>query len=188
MNVIVNHLANVLSRHWWVLLLRGLVAIVFGIMTWTQPGISLAALILLFGVYTLADGVLGVWTGITGRGQHRWMLLLWGILGIGVGLLTFVVPGITALLLLLYIAAWAIATGLLEVVLAIRLRKEIKGEFFLVLGGLVSIGFGLFVAARPGVGALAVLKLIAVYAIAFGVILTALAFKVKGLAARVATA
>jgi uncharacterized membrane protein HdeD (DUF308 family) len=174
-------LATILSRNWWVLLLRGIAAIAFGVLTWFQPGISLASLVLLFGVYSMADGILGTWTAIAGRKErdHWWVLLLEGLVGIGVGLLTLFAPGVTALALLFYIAIWAIATGVLEIVAAIRLRKEIEGEWLLVLGGLASVVFGILLMARPGVGVLAVLWLVAAYAVVFGVLLVILAFKAR---------
>jgi len=174
-------LSSVLSRHWWLLLLRGLVAIAFGILTWVQPGISLAALVLLFGAYSMADGILASWTAIAGGkdNDYRWVLLLEGLLGIGVGVLTFVAPGITALALLFYIAIWAIATGVLEIAAAIRLRKEIKNEWLLILAGLASVLFGFVLAMHPGAGALAVVWLIASYAVVFGVLLVVLAFKTR---------
>ena len=183
-----DRLAAILSRGWWVLLLRGLVAVAFGVMTWLQPGLSLGALVLLFGAYSFADGALGVWSAIAGRKEreHWWLLLLEGLVGIGVGLLTILAPGVTALALLFYIAIWAIATGVLEIAAAIRLRKEIEGEWLLVLGGLASVGFGALLMARPGAGALAVLWLIAAYAIAFGIILVILAFKARGFGRQVA--
>jgi len=170
-----------LSRNWWVLLLRGLVAIAFGVLVWFQPGISLAALVLLFGAYSAADGILGVWTAIAERKEreHWGLLLILGLLGIGIGILTFLVPGITALALLFYIAIWAVATGVLEIVAAIRLRKEIEGEWLLILGGLVSVVFGVILMAQPLAGALAVLWLIAIYAVIFGVLLVILAFRVR---------
>lgn len=181
------NLALTLSRNWWVLLLRGAVAILFGILTFLQPGISLASLVLLFGAYALADGVLGAWTAITHRKDREnwWVLLLEGLVGIGVGVLTLFNPGVTALALLFYIAIWAIATGVLEIVTAVRLRKEIEGEWMLVLAGLASVAFGVLLMARPGSGALAVLWLIASYAIVFGVLLVVLAFRVKGVARRI---
>jgi uncharacterized membrane protein HdeD (DUF308 family) len=183
MNIAENRLATILSRSWWVLLLRGLVAIAFGALAWLQPGISLAALVLLFGVYSMADGILGVWTAVAGRREHEhwWVLLLGGLLGIGVGILTFLAPGVTALALLLYIAVWAIATGVLQIVAAIRLRKEIQGEWLLILGGLASVVFGVLVMAQPGVGAISLLWLIGTYAIVFGILLVLLAFKVRTL-------
>jgi len=182
MNVLERHLATILARDWWMLLLRGLIAIAFGLLLWVQPAISLAALVLFFGGYVLADGILGVWSAIAGRKDHEdwWVLLLWGLTGIGVGILTFMAPGVTALALLFYIAVWAIATGVLQIAAAIRLRKMIRGEWWLILGGLASVIFGVLLMARPGAGALAVLWLIAAYAVVFGVFLVLLAFKVRG--------
>jgi uncharacterized membrane protein HdeD (DUF308 family) len=178
------NLAETLSRNWWVLLLRGIVAILFGVLAFVRPGISLASLLLLFGAYALADGVLGTWTAISHRKDREnwWVLLLEGLVGIGVGVLTLIKPGLTALALLFYIAIWAIATGVLEIVAAVRLRKEIEGEWGLILAGLASGAFGVLLMARPGSGALAVLWLIASYAILFGILFVVLAFKVRGVA------
>jgi len=177
-------LADTLSRSWWMLLLRGLVAIAFGVLTFARPGITLASLVLVFGAFALADGVLGVWTALTHRhdGENRWLLLLGGLAGIGVGVLTLFEPGITAVALLFYIAIWAITTGVLEIVAAIRLRHEMQGEWMLVLAGLCSVAFGVLLMARPGDGALAVLWLIGSYALLFGLLLLALSFRVRGFA------
>src|SRR5580692_10199582 len=108
MNRLEQHLTSILSRSWWLLLLRGLAAITFGLLTWAQPGISLAALVLLFGAYSMVDGIFATWAAVAGGKDHdfRWVLLLEGLLGIGVGILTFVAPDITALALLFYIAIW----------------------------------------------------------------------------------
>lgn len=181
MSVVEARLASVLGRSWWLLLLRGLAAIAFGLLTWFQPGLSLATLILLFGVYALADGVFSIWSAFAGRHDHEhwWVLLLVGLLGVVVGLITFMAPGLTALVLLFYIAIWAIGTGLLQVIAAIRLRKEIQGEWLLVLAGLLSAAFGFVVMARPGAGALTLLWLIAVYAVLYGVLLVVLALRVR---------
>jgi len=188
MNGLEKHFAAILSRSWWMLLLRGILAIVFGVLTWMQPGISLAALVLLFGAYILADGILGVWSGFAGRKDHEdwWVMLLWGLIGIGIGILTLMAPGLTALALLFYIAAWAIATGVLQILAAIRLRKIIRNEWWLILGGLASVVFGALLMASPGAGALAVLWLIAAYAVLFGVVLVILAFRVRSFSQRLA--
>ena len=177
------NLAAALGRNWWLLLLRGLVAIVFALLTWAQPGVSLAALVLVFGIYVLADGLLGVWSAIAKRrdNRHWWLLLLWGLVGIVVGVMTFIMPGITGLVLLMYIAAWAVITGVLQIVAAIRLRKEIKGEWLMILSGLVSVAFGVLLFLQPGAGALAVAWIIAAYAFIFGVVMVLLAFKVRKL-------
>jgi len=180
-------LARTLARHWWVVLLRGLVAIAFGVLTFTRPALSLAALLLFFGAFVFADGLLHVWTAVSDKEhENRWLLLLGGLLGIGVGLLAFFTPGLPAIAVLFYIAVWAVATGLLDIVAAVRLRKQIQGEWMLGLGGLCSVAFGVVLIARPAVGALAVLWIIAAYAVAFGVILTLLSFRLKGLAKKVA--
>lgn len=179
-----SQLAAIFSRNWWVLLLRGLAAMAFGILAWVLPGPSVAALVLLFGVYVMVDGILGVGTAIAGRKErdHWPVLLLWGLVGIGVGILTFLAPAITALALLFYIAVWAIGTGVLEIVAAIRLRREIRGEWLLVLGGLASVVFGTFLMARPVAGALALLWLIGTYAVIFGALLVILAFRARAFA------
>ena len=177
------NLAAALGRNWWLLLVRGLVAIVFALLTWAQPGVSLAALVLVFGIYVLADGLLGVWSAIAKRrdNRHWWLLLLWGLVGIVVGVMTFIMPGITGLVLLMYIAAWAVITGVLQIVAAIRLRKEIKGEWLMILSGLVSVAFGVLLFLQPGAGALSVAWIIAAYAFIFGVLMVLLAFKVRKL-------
>jgi uncharacterized membrane protein HdeD (DUF308 family) len=184
MNGLEKRLASVLVRSWWVLLLRGLAAIAFGLLTWFQPGVSLVALVFIFAAYSMADGILATWTAIAGREDHEYwrVLLLEGLLGIGVGIVTFLAPGITTLALLFYIAIRAIATGVLEILAAIRLRNEIHGEWLLILAGLASVVFGVVLVAQPGVGALAMLWLIASYAMVFGVLLVVLAFKARGFA------
>ncbi len=170
-----------MASNWWVLLLRGVVAILFAALTWLQPAITLAALIMLFGAYALVDGVLGVWMSITHRKENPrwWVLLLWGLVSIAAGVWTFIAPGITTLALLLYIAAWAIVTGVLQIVAAVRLRKEIEGEWLLGLSGLLSIVFGAMLVWAPGAGALALIWVIALYAFMFGVLMVLLAFRVR---------
>ena len=174
-------LSATLARYWWMIMLRGILAILFGIMVFAWPGITLLSLVFLFGFYALADGVANVVTAIGGRREqeHWWVLLLLGLAGVALGILTFLNPGITALALLFYIAVWAIVTGVLQIVAAIRLRKEIQGEFWLALAGAASVGLGLLLIARPGEGALAVLWIIGFYAILFGVVLLILAFKAR---------
>ena len=183
-----NRFVDALSREWWGLLLRGLAAILFAVLTFTNPGISLAALVIVFGAYALVDGIVNVWMGFAERKEYDdwWVLLLMGLIGIGVGIITFMTPGMTALALLFFIAIWAIARGALEIVAAIRLRKEIKNEWLLVLAGVASIGFGAILMARPGAGALAVFWVFGIYALVLGIIFVTLAFKVRGFKKRVA--
>jgi uncharacterized membrane protein HdeD (DUF308 family) len=174
-------LAHTLSRQWWLVLLRGVVAITFGIVAFAQPAMSTMALVLLVGAFMLADGVLGTWAAISSRKYYDdwWLLLLWGMTGIVAGGLTFFVPQITALVIMFYIAVWAIATGVLQIVAAIRLRKEIKGEWLLVMGGLASVAFGVILLAQPAAGALILLWLIASFALVFGVMLVAFSFRLR---------
>ena len=172
----------VLSRNWWALALRGLAAIIFGILAFVWPGITLWALILLFGAYMLVDGVFAIVAAarVAGEAARWWLLLVEGILGVLAGIVAFVWPGLTALALLYFVAAWAIVTGIFEIVGAIRLRREIEGEWALILGGALSVLFGvLLVAVGPGVGLLSLVWLIGVYAVAFGVLLLILAFRVR---------
>jgi uncharacterized membrane protein HdeD (DUF308 family) len=181
-------LAAILERTWWVLLLRAFVAIPFGLLAWLYHGISLASLVLLFGAFALADGILGVWSAFAGLKTHEdwWVLLLWGLVGIGIGDLTFFAPDINAVALVFYIAIWVIATGILEIVAAIRLRKDIEGEWLLALAGIVSVAFGILLVLQPRADALALLWLIATYAVIFGILLLILAFKARSFTRKVA--
>ncbi|KKD58986.1 membrane protein [Grimontia sp. AD028] len=177
-------LVGALSRNWWVLLLRGIASIIFGFMLWTLPTEeSVETLILVFGIFAFVDGALQVWTAIMERKERdNWVvLMLWGVVGIAAGIMTFTVPGLTAVALLFYIAIWAIAKGVLEIIAAIRLRKEIAGEWLLILGGVISILFGGFLMSNPAAGATALIWVIAMYAFIFGVLFVALSFKLKGL-------
>ena len=181
---------SLLSRRWWLVGLRGLFAVIFGVLAFVWPGITLMALVLLFAAYALVDGVLAIFTAIGGReaGRPRWLLWLEGIAGIAAGVLTIVWPGITALVLLAVVAAWALVNGLCEIVAAIRLRKEIEGEWLLVLSGIASVFLGLALMLWPAAGALAMVWLIGAYAVIFGVLLVALAFKLRGWSQRYAMA
>ena len=169
-----------LSRNWWVILLRGLAGILFGIITFVAPLVSLAALILVFGAYAFVDGVLSIVSAVRRRGEGHWgVLLLEGIVGILAAAVTLFWPGITALALLYVIAAWAIVTGVLELFAAVRLRKQIKGEWLLVLGGIASLVFGVLVAVFPGAGALTIVLWIGAYALVFGILLVVLSFRLR---------
>jgi uncharacterized membrane protein HdeD (DUF308 family) len=183
-------LAALMSRYWWILLVRGLIAILFGVMAYASPGLTLAVLVTFFGAFALVDGTLNVIQAFGGRKEHEhwWVMLLDGLLGMAFGIITFTSPGITALVLLLYIAFWAMATGVLRIILAVRLRKEIEGEWWMALSGLAGILFGVLMVARPAAGALAVLWLMAAWAIVGGVFLILLSFKVKSLGNRLGEA
>lgn len=174
---------DTLSRNWWLVVLRGVLGIAFGIITVVAPAISLTALVLLFGAYAFADGVLAIATAVRRRvtTERWWILLLEGLVGIGAGLVTLFLPGITALVLLYIIAGWAVATGILELVAAVRLRKAIKHEWLLAIGGIASIAFGVLIALFPGAGALALVIWIGAYAFVFGTLLVALGLRLRGL-------
>ena len=174
-------LSKLMSHYWWVLLLRGTVAILFGIAALAYPGMTLANLVLFFAVFALVDGVSNVFHAFFGREDNEswWVLLLEGLLGIAFGVITLQAPGITTLMLLLYIGFWAMATGVLRIILAVRLRHEMTGEWWMALGGLASILFGLAMVARPGAGALAVLTIIGFWSIVTGFSLVFLSFKVR---------
>jgi len=176
-------LLELLSRNWWLLLLRGVAAIAFAVLSWAQPGLTLSALILLFGAYALVDGVLGIWSAFAARKKHRqgWLLLLGGLFSLAAGVATFVMPGVTALALLIYIAIWAIGIGAMQLVAAVRLRKEIEGEWLLGLNGLLSIALGAWLLAQPGAGILALLWVLAAYALLAGIVLVVLAFRLRKL-------
>ena len=175
----------ILARHWWALLLRGLFAVLFGVLAFIWPGLTLTVLVLLFGAYALADGLLAVVAALRApAGDERWwVLLLEGVVGLIVGVLTFIWPAMTALALLYFIAAWAVVTGVLEVVAAVRRRRVISNEWLLILSGALSVLFGLVLMLMPVAGALAVVWLIGVYAIAFGLLLVALALRLRRLGA-----
>src|ERR687890_1864798 len=171
------------TGHWWALAIRGGIAILFGLAALLRPGIALEALILLFGAYALVDGVfaiVGVFGGTRG-GTPRWLLLVEGIAGILAGILAFVLPGVTAIVFLYLIAAWAVITGVSEIATAIRLRQEIRGEWALIIGGALSILFGVLLAViGPVAGLLSLIWLIGVYAVAFGILMLITAFQVRG--------
>ena len=171
------------TGHWWALAIRGAIAILFGLAALLRPGIALQALILLFGAYALVDGVfavVGVFGGTRG-GTPRWLLLIEGIAGILAGLIAFVLPGLTAIVLLYLIVVWAIVTGIFEIATAIRLRQEITGEWALIIGGALSILFGVILAViGPVAGLLSLIWLIGVYAVAFGILMLITAFQVRG--------
>jgi uncharacterized membrane protein HdeD (DUF308 family) len=169
------------TGHWWALALRGVIAILFGFAAFLRPDIALGALILLFGAYALVDGVfaiVGVFGG-TRAGTPRWLLLLEGVVSILAGIIALIFPGLTAVALLYLVAAWAIVTGIVEIATAIRLRQEIQGEWALILGGILSVLFGLLLAVLPGVGILSLIWLIGAYAVVFGVLLLITAFRVR---------
>jgi len=172
---------EVLARNWWALALRGVVAILFGLVALYDTGMTLYVLVILFGAYALVDGVFNVVSAVrAAESRHRWVwLLISGLAGILAGLITFLLPSITALVLLYLIAYWAIVTGILELIEGFRLRGQAANEWALLLGGAVSIIFGVLLIVHPLAGALAVLWLIAIYAIVFGLLMLVLSFRLR---------
>ena len=169
-----------LARNWGWIALRGALAIVFGVLALAWPASAFAAIVLLFGAYAFVDGVFALVALFRGAARERfWMLVIEAVVGIGIGILTIARPAATALALLYYVGIWAILTGIFELVAAIRLRKEITGEFWLGLAGVLSIVFGVVLFAAPGPAALALALWIGAYAIVFGVMLLLLAFRLR---------
>ena len=174
---------SALHRSWWLLLLRGIAAVAFGVLTFIWPQISLVSLILVYGIYALVDGVLALIAAIRGGGfAPRWWLALGGVVSILAAGIAFAWPGLTALVLVYLIGFWSILRGVLEIVGAIRLRNEIANEWSLGAAGALSVIFGLILVFMPGAGALGLLWLIAAWAVLFGLLLIWVAFKVRTLA------
>jgi uncharacterized membrane protein HdeD (DUF308 family) len=168
---------------WWALVLRGLAAIIFGVLAFIWPRITLTALVIIWGAYALVDGVFAIAAGVKSYGENRrwWVLLIEGILSVIAGVLAFAIPGITALVLLILIGAWAIVTGAFEIAAAIQLRKYVRGEWLLALAGVCSIIFGILLFLNPRAGALAVVWIIGAYAIVFGALLVGLGVRLHSL-------
>jgi uncharacterized membrane protein HdeD (DUF308 family) len=175
---------EMLSRKWWVVALRGVLAIVFGIVALVYPGITLVTLALVFGAYTFLDGVFAIGAAFGHSGREAVWYVLDGIFGIAVGLATFFYPALTAQALVYLIGLWAILTGVFEVIAGFEL--PIAKDWLMVLAGVASIVFGVLVFVNPGGGALAVVWLIAAYALIFGVTLLALGIRLRGMGAQLA--
>ena len=176
-------MAAVLSTNWWALAFRGALAILFAILTFIWPGITLSVLVVLFGIYAFVDGFLAIASTVRAvRGHRRWAAFLFeGVVGILAGLCAFLVPGLTLAFLVILIAAWAIITGVMEIVAAVRLRRHIPGEWLLILTGVVSIVFGILIYVAPIAGAIVIVWWLAAYALLFGILLLTLAFRLRAL-------
>lgn len=170
-----------LSRNWWVFLIRGILAILFGVTTWFFPAAAFLSLVLVFGAFALVDGVFAIVSAFTSnaRSENWWWLILEGVVGIVIGVLTVIQPAAMGAAWLYLIAAWAIVTGVFEMITAIRLRKVIEGEFWLILGGAFSVLFGVLIGLFPQTGFVAVGVLIGIYALAFGIMMVMLAIRLK---------
>ena len=174
-------MVRALSHHWWLVVLRGILAILFGILAFIWPAITLLTLVVMFGVYAIVDGLLAAWTGLsrTKDSPRWWTFLLEGLISIGAGVIALLWPGLATLVLIYMIASWAVITGILEIAAAIRLRNEISNEWILGLGGVVSIVLGVLLFLQPLAGGLAIIWTIAAYAVIFGVLLIILGFRLR---------
>ena len=172
-----------LARNWWAIVLRGVFAVLFGLGAFFWPGITLVVLVALYGAYLFADGILAVAWALMGRraGAFPWGVFLAGLASIIAGVLTFLMPGLTALVLLYLIAAWAIVRGIFEIIAAFHLRRELTNEWLLALNGVLSVLFGILLIAAPGAGALTVLWIIGTFAVIVGILMIVLGFRLKGL-------
>jgi uncharacterized membrane protein HdeD (DUF308 family) len=172
---------NFLQRSWWALVLRGLLAILFGVMAISWPSITLEILILFFGAYSLVDGFFSSAGALAHRKHDKtwWLFFLSGLAGIVIGALVFLLPGLTALVLVYLIAARALLVGILEITAAIYLRREVNNEWFMILNGLISILFAVVLFLMPGAGALALVLMIGIVAIIIGILLLTLGFRLR---------
>jgi len=170
-----------LAENWWAIALRGVTAIIFGALAFVFPALSLFALILMFGAYAIVEGIFNIIAAARSRSGEgpRWLLLLEGLVSIAAGIVTFALPGLTALVLVYVIAAWAMVTGVLEIIAAVRVRKQITGEVWWILSGILSVVFGVLLMIAPGAGALALVLWIGAYAVIFGALLVGLAFRLR---------
>jgi len=177
------------AGHWGLLLFRGVIAVLFGVAALIWPGLTLLALVILFGAYALVDGVVALVMAVNLRGRPGFgSLLALGIIGIAAGIVTFLYPGITAIALLAVIAAWALLSGVSAIVAAVALRKELEGEWALILSGALSVLFGVLMLLNPFAGALAVAWMIGFYAILAGGMLIALSFRMRHISREIAAA
>ncbi|MEV4800871.1 HdeD family acid-resistance protein [Nonomuraea sp. NPDC049421] len=168
-----------ITRSWWLLLVRGIAAVIFGILALIWPGLTLLALVIFFGAYALVSGIFALFAGFRHGARSRAWLIFSGIIGIVAGLVALAWPGITSIALLFVVAVWAIVSGVSEIVAGIQLRKRIDNEWLLILGGALSVIFGVLLLARPGAGLLSLAWLIGIFAVLYGIAMIALAFRVK---------
>jgi len=171
---------DALARNWWLILFRGICAVIFGVLTFIWPGLTLLTLVLFYGAFSLLDGAFSIAAALKGGAPvPRWWLALIGVLGIAVGIITLMWPQITGIVLLMFIAGWAIASGVLQIFGAISLRKEIEGEWLLIASGILSVIFGVFLIMFPGAGALSLALVIGAFAVAYGILIIGFSLRLK---------
>ncbi|MCB0209876.1 MAG: HdeD family acid-resistance protein [Anaerolineae bacterium] len=171
-----------LARNWWALVLRGIFALIFGIIAIVWPGLTILSLTFVFGFYALLDGIFALAATWSNHSHERWwLLLIEGLLSLAAGVVAFIMPGVTALALLTVIAVWAVLTGILEIVAAVRLRQEMQNEVWLGLAGLASIIFGVLLVVWPGAGLVTISWIVGFYAVIFGLAMMVLGFRLRGM-------
>jgi uncharacterized membrane protein HdeD (DUF308 family) len=179
----VGGVAQAMAQRWWLVLLRGLAAIAFAVLAFGWPGLTLLTLTVLWGAYAFVDGALALWGALSGKGMGaiapRWWLAVVGVAGFLAGVAAFGRPDVVALVLLMFIAGWALVAGVMQIWGGFRLRREVQGEWLLILNGVLDVAIGVLLIARPGVGALAVVWMIGLWALLAGCTLVALAFRLR---------
>jgi uncharacterized membrane protein HdeD (DUF308 family) len=181
---------DLVARNWWAFAIRGVAAIVFGVLALVSPEPTLRFIVALFGAYALVDGIsllVALARGEPAARSHALTVTIMGVAGVIVGIATFVWPNITALTLLYIVAFWSIVLGALQIGAAIRLRREIEGELWMAIGGVLSVAFGVYLIVNPGSGLLSLVSLTGIWAIVFGVSSLALALHIRGAAPHRAT-
>jgi uncharacterized membrane protein HdeD (DUF308 family) len=173
-----------LARNWWLFAIRGIAAIAFGVIAFVWPSVTVVVLVALFGAYALVDGVsllVSLVRGDRDARRHGWAVGVMGVLGVVAGIVTFLLPGWTALSLVYLVGFWSIAVGVFQVIAAIRLRREIEGELWMALGGVLAILFGLYIVVFPGAGLLSLIWLVGIFAVVFGIASLVLAWRLRAL-------
>lgn len=175
-----------LADNWWMVLIRGLFAVIMGIVAIMWPGITVMSLLMVYGIFTIADGITAIWIGVAAKHGQRiwWEMVATGVLAILAGLVAALWPGLTAMVFVVMIGVFAIIRGVFEIVAAIQLRKVIDDEWMLILSGVISVLFGGMLVARPGEGAIAMVLLIGAFMIAIGAMMIGLAMRLRHVSKR----
>lgn len=174
-------MVHVLARNWWALLIRGIAAVIFGILAFAMPGITWYVVCILFGAYAFVDGIFAIVSAVRAAQAHErwWPFVLEGIVGLAIGAVTFYDVRITIFAVYFTIAVWAFVTGILEIAAGVQLRKAIANEWLLILAGVASIVFGVFMFWHPIAAAVSIIWIVATYAVFFGIVMIALAFRLR---------
>ncbi len=176
---------HVAKRYWWLMLLRGVLAILLGLFCFFNPLAAAITMVTVWAVFALVDGITALWFAMSGStGEHRWLLILQGVIGILFGIWVLMAPGFATLGLVALIAAWSLVIGVLQIAFGFAYRKEITGEFWIILSGIITVIFGIYLLANPAAGLISILWIMGAYAIIFGVMLVAFALRIRQAPAR----